>query len=92
MLMELLSPVPDVPQEVTFSERVVTSVFVTWRPPPPPGQVEKYKVRHVDLISKFVHFQVKITEKGQLIRFECDSDFHTDMRNDANDDTITHIT
>ncbi|AWP08523.1 putative phosphatidylinositol phosphatase PTPRQ [Scophthalmus maximus] len=33
---------PEVPQEVALSEHVVTSVFVTWRPPP--GQVECYKL------------------------------------------------
>lgn len=43
--MVILSPVPEVPQEVALSEHVVTSAFVTWRPPQ--GQVEWYKVRHV---------------------------------------------
>ncbi|XP_022610349.1 phosphatidylinositol phosphatase PTPRQ [Seriola dumerili] len=37
-----ITAVPEVPQEVAFSEQAVTSVFVTWRPPP--GQVEKYKL------------------------------------------------
>ncbi|KAF3688867.1 Phosphatidylinositol phosphatase PTPRQ [Channa argus] len=37
-----ITAVPDVPQEVALSEQVVTSVFVTWRPPP--GQVEAYKL------------------------------------------------
>ena len=40
-----LSPVPEVPQEVALSAHIVTSAFVTWRPPP--GQVEEYKVRPV---------------------------------------------
>lgn len=52
--MEVLSPVPEVPQNVALSEQVVTSVFVTWRPPP--GQVEGYKVRHVN--TSPVQFQV----------------------------------
>ncbi|XP_031716794.1 phosphatidylinositol phosphatase PTPRQ [Anarrhichthys ocellatus] len=38
----ILHTVPEVPQDVTLSEQVVTSVFVTWRPPP--GQVEGYKL------------------------------------------------
>ncbi|XP_067356322.1 phosphatidylinositol phosphatase PTPRQ isoform X2 [Channa argus] len=38
----ILHTFPDVPQEVALSEQVVTSVFVTWRPPP--GQVEAYKL------------------------------------------------
>nr|XP_046251054.1 phosphatidylinositol phosphatase PTPRQ isoform X3 [Scatophagus argus] len=38
----ILHTVPEVPQEVTLSEEAVTSVFVTWRPPP--GQVEGYKL------------------------------------------------
>ncbi|XP_056244137.1 phosphatidylinositol phosphatase PTPRQ [Seriola aureovittata] len=38
----ILHTTPEVPQEVAFSEQAVTSVFVTWRPPP--GQVEKYKL------------------------------------------------
>lgn len=41
--MTVLSLVPEMPQEVAFSEQVVTSVFLTWRPPT--GQVEGYKVR-----------------------------------------------
>lgn len=44
MLTSTLSQVPEVPQEVTLSENAVTSVSVTWRPPP--GQVMQYKVRH----------------------------------------------
>ncbi|XP_039664458.1 phosphatidylinositol phosphatase PTPRQ isoform X3 [Perca fluviatilis] len=46
----ILHTLPEVPQEVALSEQVVTSVFVTWRPPP--GQVEGYKLvfglRYVD--------------------------------------------
>ncbi|XP_042351374.1 phosphatidylinositol phosphatase PTPRQ [Plectropomus leopardus] len=38
----ILHTIPEVPQEVALSEQVVTSVFVTWRPPP--GQVEGYKL------------------------------------------------
>ncbi|XP_040894486.1 phosphatidylinositol phosphatase PTPRQ [Toxotes jaculatrix] len=38
----ILHTVPGVPQEVALSEEVVTSVFVTWRPPP--GQVDGYKL------------------------------------------------
>ncbi|XP_032379548.1 phosphatidylinositol phosphatase PTPRQ isoform X1 [Etheostoma spectabile] len=38
----ILHTLPDVPQEVALSEQVVTSVFVTWRPPP--GQVDGYKL------------------------------------------------
>ncbi|XP_049430343.1 phosphatidylinositol phosphatase PTPRQ isoform X2 [Epinephelus fuscoguttatus] len=38
----ILHTIPEVPQEVTLSEQVVTSVFVTWRPPP--GEVELYKL------------------------------------------------
>ncbi|XP_029289790.1 phosphatidylinositol phosphatase PTPRQ [Cottoperca gobio] len=39
----ILHTFPEVPQEVALSEQVVTSVFVTWRPPP--GQVEEgYKL------------------------------------------------
>ncbi|XP_028441228.1 phosphatidylinositol phosphatase PTPRQ isoform X2 [Perca flavescens] len=38
----ILHTLPEVPQEVALSEQVVTSVFVTWRPPP--GQVEGYKL------------------------------------------------
>ncbi|XP_069567271.1 phosphatidylinositol phosphatase PTPRQ [Brachyistius frenatus] len=38
----ILYTVPEVPQEVALLEQVVTSVFVTWRPPP--GQVEEYKI------------------------------------------------
>ncbi|KAK2842216.1 hypothetical protein Q5P01_012416 [Channa striata] len=38
----ILHTIPEVPQEVALSEQVVTSVFVTWRPPP--GQVETYKL------------------------------------------------
>lgn len=45
MLIGILSSVPEMPQEVALSEQVVTSLFVTWRPPP--GQVEGYKVRLV---------------------------------------------
>lgn len=45
MLMVISSAVPEVPQEVAFSKRVVTSVFVTWSPPP--GKVEGYKVRRM---------------------------------------------
>lgn len=42
MLIIIFSPVPEVPQEVALSDKVVTSVFVTWRPPL--GGVEGYKV------------------------------------------------
>lgn len=45
MLMRVLFPVPEVPQDVGLSERAVKSMFVTWRPPP--GQVDRYRVRHV---------------------------------------------
>ncbi|XP_078113021.1 phosphatidylinositol phosphatase PTPRQ [Sander vitreus] len=38
----ILHTLPEVPREVALSEQVVTSVFVTWRPPP--GQVEGYKL------------------------------------------------
>ncbi|XP_056272982.1 phosphatidylinositol phosphatase PTPRQ [Pseudoliparis swirei] len=38
----ILYTIPEVPQNVALSEQVVTSVFVTWRPPP--GQVEGYKI------------------------------------------------
>ncbi|XP_049930076.1 phosphatidylinositol phosphatase PTPRQ isoform X4 [Epinephelus moara] len=38
----ILHTIPEVPQEVALSEQVVTSVFVTWRPPP--GEVELYKL------------------------------------------------
>ncbi|KAM8751980.1 phosphatidylinositol phosphatase PTPRQ [Acanthopagrus schlegelii] len=38
----ILHTIPEVPQEVALSEKVVTSVFVTWRPPL--GQVEGYKI------------------------------------------------
>ncbi|KAM4572267.1 phosphatidylinositol phosphatase PTPRQ-like isoform 3-T3 [Odontesthes bonariensis] len=38
----ILHTIPDRPQEVNLSEQAVTSVFVSWRPPP--GQVEKYKL------------------------------------------------
>ncbi|XP_029991434.1 phosphatidylinositol phosphatase PTPRQ [Sphaeramia orbicularis] len=38
----MLHTIPEVPQEVALSEQVVTSVFVSWRPPP--GQVDGYKV------------------------------------------------
>ncbi|XP_037623294.1 phosphatidylinositol phosphatase PTPRQ isoform X2 [Sebastes umbrosus] len=38
----ILHTIPEVPQEMALSEQVVTSVFVTWRPPP--GQVEGYKL------------------------------------------------
>lgn len=44
MLMVILPPVPDAPQDVAVSGQVVTSVFVTWRPPL--GGVQGYKVRH----------------------------------------------
>ncbi|XP_004553302.3 phosphatidylinositol phosphatase PTPRQ isoform X1 [Maylandia zebra] len=37
-----LCTIPEVPQEVTLSENAVTSVSVTWRPPP--GQVMQYKL------------------------------------------------
>ncbi|CAB1422352.1 unnamed protein product, partial [Pleuronectes platessa] len=33
---------PEVPQEVALSAHIVTSAFVTWRPPP--GQVQEYKL------------------------------------------------
>ncbi|XP_034444644.1 phosphatidylinositol phosphatase PTPRQ isoform X3 [Hippoglossus hippoglossus] len=36
-----LNTFPEVPQEVALSAHIVTSAFVTWRPPP--GQVEEYK-------------------------------------------------
>ncbi|XP_026167786.1 phosphatidylinositol phosphatase PTPRQ isoform X3 [Mastacembelus armatus] len=38
----ILNTIPEVPQEVALSEHAVTSVFVTWRPPP--GQAEGYKL------------------------------------------------
>ncbi|KAM7414498.1 hypothetical protein PAMA_019354 [Pampus argenteus] len=38
----ILHTIPEVPQEVALAEQVVTSLFVTWRPPP--GQVEVYKL------------------------------------------------
>ncbi|XP_026221120.1 LOW QUALITY PROTEIN: phosphatidylinositol phosphatase PTPRQ [Anabas testudineus] len=38
----IIHTIPEVPQEVALSEQVVTSVFVTWRPPP--GRVEGYKL------------------------------------------------
>ncbi|XP_034542203.1 phosphatidylinositol phosphatase PTPRQ [Notolabrus celidotus] len=38
----ILHTIPEVPQGVTLSEQAVTSVFVTWTPPP--GQVEGYKL------------------------------------------------
>ncbi|KAM9854760.1 phosphatidylinositol phosphatase PTPRQ [Aulostomus maculatus] len=38
----ILHPFPDMPQGVALAEQVVTSVFVTWRPPP--GQVDGYKL------------------------------------------------
>ncbi|XP_070763484.1 phosphatidylinositol phosphatase PTPRQ [Enoplosus armatus] len=38
----ILRTIPEVPQEVALSEQVVTSAFITWRPPP--GQVEEYKL------------------------------------------------
>lgn len=38
------SAVPETPQELTLSGQVVTSVFVTWKPPP--GGVKGYNVRH----------------------------------------------
>ncbi|KAM9352376.1 phosphatidylinositol phosphatase PTPRQ [Symphorus nematophorus] len=38
----ILYTTPEVPQQVGLSEQVVTSVFVTWRPPP--GEVEGYKL------------------------------------------------
>ncbi|XP_051239471.1 phosphatidylinositol phosphatase PTPRQ [Dicentrarchus labrax] len=38
----ILHTIPEVPQEGTLSEQVVTSVFVTWRPSR--GQVEGYKL------------------------------------------------
>uniref|UniRef100_A0AAV2KQG5 Fibronectin type-III domain-containing protein n=1 Tax=Knipowitschia caucasica TaxID=637954 RepID=A0AAV2KQG5_KNICA len=37
-----ITAAPQTPQDVTLSQRVVTSVFVAWRPPP--GLVEGYKV------------------------------------------------
>ncbi|XP_061578770.1 phosphatidylinositol phosphatase PTPRQ [Cololabis saira] len=37
-----LHTIPEVPREVTLSEQALTSMFVTWRPPP--GQTEKYKL------------------------------------------------
>ncbi|TNN00898.1 hypothetical protein fugu_012144 [Takifugu bimaculatus] len=37
-----ITAVPEVPQEVVLSGQVVTSVFVTWRPPP--GGVKGYKI------------------------------------------------
>lgn len=58
MLMGILSSVPEVPQEVALSGQAVTSVFVTWRPPP--GQVDGYKVRH--LYCCISPFQVTSTE------------------------------
>lgn len=44
ILMPVCHVVPEVPQEVVLSGQVITSVFVTWRPPP--GGVKGYKVRH----------------------------------------------
>ncbi|XP_068458999.1 phosphatidylinositol phosphatase PTPRQ isoform X2 [Clinocottus analis] len=38
----ILNTIPEVPQDVSLSEQVVTSVFITWKPPP--GQVEAYKL------------------------------------------------
>ncbi|XP_056907490.1 phosphatidylinositol phosphatase PTPRQ isoform X1 [Takifugu flavidus] len=38
----ILHTIPEVPQEVVLSGQVVTSVFVTWRPPP--GGVKGYKI------------------------------------------------
>nr|XP_020467948.1 phosphatidylinositol phosphatase PTPRQ isoform X2 [Monopterus albus] len=38
----ILHTIPEVPQEVTLSVQIVTSAFVTWRPPP--GQVEGYRL------------------------------------------------
>lgn len=57
VLMGILSPVPEVPQEVALSEEVVTSVFVNWRQPL--GQVEGYKV---GVSYNIVQIQVAITE------------------------------
>ncbi|XP_075998501.1 phosphatidylinositol phosphatase PTPRQ [Genypterus blacodes] len=37
-----LHTIPEVPQELILAEQIVTSVFVSWRPPP--GQVEGYKL------------------------------------------------
>lgn len=44
ILMPVCHVVPEVPQEVVLSGQVVTSVFVSWIPPP--GGVKGYKVRH----------------------------------------------
>ncbi|XP_075894107.1 phosphatidylinositol phosphatase PTPRQ isoform X3 [Nelusetta ayraudi] len=38
----ILHTIPEMPQEVTLSEQIVTSVFVTWAPPP--GQADGYKI------------------------------------------------
>ncbi|KAM4618263.1 phosphatidylinositol phosphatase PTPRQ [Polymixia lowei] len=38
----ILNTIPEVPQEVVLAEEVMTSAFVSWRPPP--GQVEGYKL------------------------------------------------
>ncbi|XP_037307184.2 phosphatidylinositol phosphatase PTPRQ [Pungitius pungitius] len=38
----ILHTVPEAPQDVAISEQVLTSVFVTWRPPP--GQVDGYRL------------------------------------------------
>ncbi|XP_077939126.1 LOW QUALITY PROTEIN: phosphatidylinositol phosphatase PTPRQ [Gasterosteus aculeatus] len=37
-----LHTIPEAPQDVALSEQILTSVFVTWRPPP--GQVEGYRL------------------------------------------------
>ncbi|XP_056138465.1 phosphatidylinositol phosphatase PTPRQ [Lampris incognitus] len=39
-----LNTIPEAPQEVVLAEQVVTSVFVSWRPPP--GQAKGYKLAY----------------------------------------------
>lgn len=89
--MVILSPVPEVPQEVAFSEQVVTSVFVTWRPPP--GQVEGYKVRHMHYcICPVPSNNHRRRDRNQRLLHL--SNFQTDVCNDAGPCHLsyTHIT
>ncbi|XP_047451818.1 phosphatidylinositol phosphatase PTPRQ, partial [Mugil cephalus] len=59
----ILHTIPEVPQEVSLSGQAVTSVFVTWRPPP--GQVKEYRLLYgllsVDRISGWIEVLVQGT-------------------------------